>query len=181
MQKIKKNYFQRRTRVDIPRTNHRIRSLDVQVISSAGENLGILPTKKAIEIAKQERLDLIEISPNTNPPVCKIMDIGKYKYDMQKKASKAKKNQKTAALKELKLRPGTEIHDYNFKIKNAKKFLTKGDKVKFTVKFKGREMQHIQLGKDLMDRIIIDTKELGQVEVKPKFEGKQMIMIIQPN
>ena len=109
------------------------------------------------------------------------MDIGKYKYDMQKKANKAKKNQRISVLKELKLRPGTEIHDYNFKIKNAKKFLTKGDKVKFTVRFKGREMQHVQLGKDLMQRIIADTKELWQVEFSPKFEGRQMIMIIQPN
>ena len=108
------------------------------------------------------------------------MDIGKYKYDLQKKANKAKK-QRISNLKELKLRPGTEVHDYNFKIKNAKKFLTKGDKVKFTVKFKGREMQHIQLGKDLMERIITDTKEIGQVEVRPKFEGRQMIMIIQPS
>ena len=181
MQKPKINYFRRKPKIDLPRTNHRIRSIDVQVINSAGENLGILPIKKAIEIAKSEELDLIEISPNATPPVCKIMDMGKYKYDMQKKASKAKKNQKTAALKELKLRPGTEIHDYNFKIKNAKKFLTKGDKVKFTVRFKGREMQHVQLGKDLMQRIIADTKELGQVEVSPKFEGRQMIMIIQPN
>ena len=181
MQKTKPHYFQRRTKISIPRTNHRIRSLDVQVINSSGENLGILPIKKAIEAAKEENLDLIEISPNANPPVCKIMDIGKYKYDMQKKASKAKKNQKTASLKELKLRPGTEIHDYNFKIKNAKKFLTKGDKVKFTVKFKGREMQFTQQGRDLMDRIIKDTKDLGKVELNPKFEGKQMIMIIQPN
>jgi len=109
------------------------------------------------------------------------MDMGKYKYDMQKKANKAKKNQKIAVLKELKLRPGTEIHDYNFKIKNAKKFLQKGDKVKFTVRFKGREMQHVQLGKDLMNRIIEDTKEIGRVEVNPKFEGRQMIMIIHPN
>ena len=109
------------------------------------------------------------------------MDIGKYKYDLQKKANKAKKNQRISNLKELKLRPGTEVHDYNFKIKNAKKFLIKGDKVKFTVKFKGREMQHIQLGKDLMERIIADTKEIGQVEVRPKFEGRQMIMIIQPS
>ena len=180
MYKSRTNYFQRKPKVEIPRTNHRIRSLDVQVISSTGENLGILPIKKAVEIAKGENLDLIEISPNANPPVCKIMDIGKYKYDMQKKASKAKKNQKTASLKELKLRPGTEVHDYNFKIKNAKKFLTKGDKVKFTVRFKGREMQHIQLGKDLMNRIIEDTKELGTVELKPKLEGRQMIMIVQP-
>ncbi len=180
MQKTRTNYFQKR-KFDGPRTNHRIRSLDVQVINSSGQNLGVLPIKKAIEAAKSEGLDLIEISPNANPPVCKIMNMGKYKYDMQKKASKAKKNQKIASLKELKLRPGTEIHDYNFKIKNAKKFLTKGDKVKFTVKFKGREMQHIELGKNLMDRIIADVKDIGKVEVMPKFEGKQMIMIVQPN
>jgi translation initiation factor IF-3 len=180
VQKTRTNYFQKR-KFDGPRTNHRLRSLDVQVINSSGQNLGVLPIKKAIEAAKSEGLDLIEISPNANPPVCKIMDMGKYKYDMQKKANKAKKNQKIASLKELKLRPGTEIHDYNFKIKNAKKFLTKGDKVKFTVKFKGREMQHIELGKNLMDRIIADVKDIGKVEVMPKFEGKQMIMIVQPN
>ncbi len=180
MQK-KSNYFYRKPKISLPRTNHRIKSLDVQVIDSNGENLGVLPIKKAIDIAKQDNLDLIEISPNANPPVCKIMDMGKYKYDMQKKASKAKKNQKTVSLKELKLRPVTEIHDYNFKIKNAKKFLTKGDKVKFTVKFKGREMQFTDQGKNLMDRIIEDTKDIGKVEVSPKFEGKQMIMIIQPN
>ncbi len=181
MQKPKKNFYNRKPKFQGPKTNERIRSLDVQVINSSGENLGILPIKKAIEAAKNDGLDLIEISPNANPPVCKIMDIGKYKYDMQKKASKAKKNQRISVLKELKLRPGTEIHDYNFKIKNAKKFLAKGDKVKFTVKFKGREMQHVQLGKDLMERIIADTKDIGQVEVNPKFEGRQMIMIIQPN
>ena len=133
----RQNYFQRR-KPKGPRANERIRAPEVQVISSDGKNLGIVPTKKATEMAREEGLDLIEISPNANPPVCKIMDMGKYKYDMQKKANKAKKNQKIAVLKELKLRPGTEIHDYNFKIKNAKKFLTKGDKVKFTVKFKGR-------------------------------------------
>ena len=181
MSNFKPNYFQRREKKYGPRANEKIRALDVQVIDSSGNNLGILPLKKAIETAKSEDLDLIEISPNANPPVCKIMDIGKYKYDMQKKASKAKKNQRISVLKELKLRPGTEIHDYNFKIKNAKKFLTKGDKVKFTVKFKGREMQHVQLGKDLMERIIVDIKDIGQVEVRPKFEGRQMIMIIQPN
>ena len=181
MKKQKKNFYNRKPKFQGPKTNERIRSLDVQVINSSGENLGILPIKKAIEVAKNDGLDLIEISPNANPPVCKIMDIGKYKYDMQKKASKAKKNQRISVLKELKLRPGTEIHDYNFKIKNAKKFLAKGDKVKFTVKFKGREMQHVQLGKDLMERIIADTKGIGQVEVNPKFEGRQMIMIIQPN
>ena len=176
----KPNYFQRRTKFQGPRTNHRIKSIDVQVINSSGENLGILPLKKAIDTAKQEGLDLIEISPNAKPPVCKIMDMGKYKYDMQKKANKAKKNQKIAVLKELKLRPGTEIHDYNFKIKNAKKFINKGDKVKFTVKFKGREMQHTELGKELMNRIIEETKDIAKVESQPKFEGKQMVMIIQP-
>ena len=180
MANIKQNYFQRRSKPQGPRANERIRSLDVQVISSDGNNLGTLPLKKAIEIAKEEGLDLIEISPNANPPVCKIMDMGKYKYDLQKKANNAKKKQKTVSLKELKLRPGTEIHDYNFKLKNAKKFLTKGDKVKFTVRFKGREMQHIEFGKNLMNRIIEDTKEIGKVETNPKFEGKQMIMIIQP-
>ena len=180
MSSFKPNYFQRRSKPQGPRSNEKIRALDVQVIGSNGGNLGTLPLKKAIEIAKEEGLDLIEISPNANPPVCKIMDMGKYKYDLQKKANIAKKKQKVVLLKEIKLRPGTDVHDYNFKIKNAKKFLTKRDKVKFTVKFKGREMQHIQLGKDLMNRIIEDTKDLGKVETHPKFEGRQMIMIIQP-
>ena len=181
MSNSKPNYFQRRTKPQGPRANERIRALDVQVIGSDGANLGAMPLNKAIELAKKEDLDLIEISPNANPPVCKIMDMGKYKYDLQKKANQAKKKQKTVSLKEIKLRPGTETHDYNFKIKNAKKFLKKGDKVKFTVRFKGREMQHVQLGKDLMNRIIEDTKEIGRVEVNPKFEGRQMIMIIHPN
>ena len=176
----KKNYFQRRTRPRGPKTNERIRSPQVQVISSDGKNLGTLATQEAINIAKQEGLDLIEISPNANPPVCKIIDIGKYKYNMQKKANKAKRKQKIINLKEIKLRPVTEIHDYNFKIKNAQKFLEKGDKVKFTVKFKGREMQHTHLGHKLMDRIINDTAKIGKVEVNPKFEGRQIIMIVQP-
>ena len=176
----KQNYFQRRTKPKGPKINERIRALEVQVISSDGKNLGTLAIKEAIEIAKKENLDLIEISPNANPPVCKIIDIGKYKYDLQKKANKAKKKQKIMNLKEIKLRPVTEIHDYNFKIKNAQRFLQKGDKVKFTVRFKGREMQHTHLGNELMDRIINDTATLGKVEVQPKFEGRQIIMIIQP-
>ena len=176
----KQNYFQRRTKPRGPRTNDRIRAPEVQVISSDKKNLGTLPTKAAIEMAQQEGLDLIEISPNANPPVCKITDIGKYKYDLQKKANKAKKKQKIINLKEIKLRPVTEIHDYNFKIKNAQKFLTKGDKVKFTVQFRGREMQHTNLGHQLMERIINDTTNLGKVEIRPKFEGRQMIMIVQP-
>jgi translation initiation factor IF-3 len=177
---FKPNYFQKRSKPQGPRYNERIRAIDVQVIGSEGNNLGILPLNKAIEMAKEEGLDLIEISPNANPPVCKIMDMGKYKYDLQKKANLAKKKQKIVSLKEIKLRPGTDVHDYNFKVKNAKKFLVHKDKVKFTVKFKGREMQHIDLGKDLMNRIIEDTKDVGKVETPPKFEGKQMVMIIQP-
>ena len=176
----KKNYFQYRTKPKGPRINERIRAHEVQVISSDGKNLGTLSTRQAIELAKQEDLDLIEISPNAVPPVCKIIDVGKYKYDLQKKANKSKKKQKVINLKEIKLRPVTEIHDYNFKIKNAQRFLEKGDKVKFTVRFKGREMQHTDLGNKLMDRIIIDTASLGKIEVHPKFEGKQIIMIIQP-
>jgi len=176
----KQNYFQRRTKAKGPKANERIRAPQVQVISSDGKNLGTLNTQEAINIAKQEGLDLIEISPNASPPVCKIIDIGKYKYDLQKKANKAKKKQKIINLKEIKLRPVTEIHDYNFKIKNAQRFLTKGDKVKFTVQFKGREMQHTNLGHELMDRIIKDTASLGKVEVSPKFEGRQIIMIVQP-
>ena len=180
MSNFKPNYFQRRSKPQGPKANERIRALDVQVIGSEGVNLGTMPLNKAIELAKQEGLDLIEISPNANPPVCKIMDMGKYKYDLQKKANQAKKKQKTVSLKEIKLRPGTETHDYNFKIKNAKKFISKGDKVKFTVKFKGREMQHADLGKNLMDKIIEETKDIAKVESKPKLEGRQMVMIIQP-
>jgi len=177
---FKQNYFQRRTKDRGPRSNNRISSPDVQVIASDGENLGVMNTNEAISMAKNQGLDLIEIAPNANPPVCKIMDMGKYKYDAQKKANLAKKKQKIVSLKEIKMRPVTETHDYEFKVKNAKKFIVHGDKVKFTVKFKGREMQHIDLGKDLMNRIIEDTKDVGKVETPPKFEGKQMVMIIQP-
>ena len=180
MPDFKQNYFQRRTRPKGPRANYRINSPEVQVINNDGENLGILNTSEAIEIAKKEGLDLIEIAPNAKPPVCKIIDIGKYKYDAQKKANKAKKRQKKVELKEIKLRPVTEIHDYNFKLKNALKFLVKGDKVKFTIKFKGRELQHSNLGHDLMKKIQDDIKETGRVELFPKFDGRQMIMVVQP-
>ena len=177
---FKQNYFQRRTRPRGPKANNRINSLEVQVISSEGQNLGILSTKEALHLAEQEGLDLIEIAPNAKPPVCKIIDMGKYKYDLQKKANKAKKKQKISELKEIKLRPGTEIHDYNFKIKNAQKFLSKRDKVKFTVRFKGREMQHHYLGMELLKRVEEDLKEVGKLELSPKFEGRQMSMVIQP-
>ena len=180
MAEFKQNYFQRRTKDRGPRSNNRINSPEVQVIASNGENLGILNTNQAIAMAKEEGLDLIEIAPKANPPVCKIIDIGKFKYDAQKKANKAKKKQKIVSLKEIKLRPVTGTHDYDFKVKNAKKFIIKGDKVKFTIRFKGRELQHSHLGNELMNKIKEDMKEIGKVELDPKFDGKQMIMVIQP-
>ena len=180
MADFKQNYFQRRTKDRGPRSNNRISSPEVQVIGSDGNNLGIINTNEAITIAKNEGLDLIEIAPNANPPVCKIMDMGKYKYDAQKKANLAKKKQKIIALKEIKMRPVTETHDYEFKVKNAKKFIAKGDKVKFTIRFKGRELQHSSLGNELMDKIKADMETIGRVELQPKFDGKQMIMVIQP-
>ena len=180
MADFKKNYFQRRTKPRGPRSNNRITSPDVQVITTNGENLGILNLNDAINRARDQGLDLIEIAPKAKPPVCKIMDMGKYKYDAQKKANKAKKKQKKIELKEIKLRPVTEVHDYTFKIKNAQKFLSKGDKVKFTIKFKGRELQHSHLGNELMDKIKQDMQKIGRVELHPKFDGKQMIMVMQP-
>ena len=176
----KQNYFQKRTKARGPRSNNRITSPEVQVINSDGENLGVINIQEAISIAQKENLDLIEIAPNAKPPVCKIMDMGKYKYDQQKKLNKAKKKQKKIELKEIKLRPVTEVHDYTFKIKNAQKFISKGDKVKFTIRFKGREMQHTNLGNQLMEKIKMDMQSIGKVELQPKFEGKQMIMVIQP-
>ena len=180
MAELKQNYFQRRTKDRGPRSNNRISSPEVQVIDSNGSNLGILNTNEAILKAKNQGLDLIEIAPNADPPVCKIMDMGKFKYDAQKKANLAKKKQKIVSLKEIKMRPVTETHDYQFKVKNAKKFISKGDKVKFTIRFKGRELQHSHLGNELMTKIKEDMKEVGKVELHPKFDGKQMIMVIQP-
>ena len=180
MAEFRYNNFQKRTRDRGPKSNNRINSPEVQVIASNGENLGILNTNEAISMAKEEGLDLIEIAPNAKPPVCKIIDIGKYKYDAQKKANQAKKKQKKIEVKEIKLRPVTETHDYQFKIKNAQKFISKGDKVKFTIRFKGRELQHSHLGQELMDKIKVDMQEVGKVELDPRFDGKQIIMVIQP-
>ena len=180
MAEFRQNNFQKRTRDKGPKSNNRINSPEVQVIASNGKNLGILNTNEAISMAKEEGLDLIEIAPNARPPVCKIIDIGKYKYDAQKKANQAKKKQKKIEVKEIKLRPVTETHDYQFKIKNAQKFISKGDKVKFTIRFKGRELQHSHLGQELMEKIKVDMQEVGKVELEPKFDGKQMIMVIQP-
>jgi translation initiation factor IF-3 len=177
---FKQNYFQRRSKDRGPKSNNRISSPEVQVIGSEGENLGILNTNEAISIAKEQGLDLIEISPNAKPPVCKIIDMGKFKYDAQKKANVSRKKQKIVLLKEIKMRPVTETHDYEFKVKNAKKFIAKGDKVKFTIRFKGRELQHSFLGRELMDKIKTDMQDVGKVELHPKFDGKQMIMVIQP-
>ena len=180
MADFKQNYFQRRTKDRGPKSNNRITAPEVQVIGSDGENIGILNTNEAISIAKEQGLDLIEIAPNAKPPVCKIIDMGKFKYDAQKKANVAKKKQKIVLLKEIKMRPVTETHDYDFKVKNAKRFIGKGDKVKFTIRFKGRELQHSHLGRELMDKIKVDMQDIGKVELHPKFDGKQMIMVIQP-
>ncbi len=180
MADFKQNYFQKRTRDKGPRSNNRISSPEVQVIGSDGDNLGILNTNEAISMAKEQGLDLIEIAPNAKPPVCKIIDMGKFKYDAQKKANVARKKQKVVLVKEIKMRPVTETHDYDFKVKNAKKFIGKGDKVKFTIRFKGRELQHSHLGKELMNKIKIDMQDVGKVELDSKFDGKQMIMVIQP-
>ena len=141
-----------------PRVNNKIRSNEVQLITHEGENIGVVPIGEAINRAQEVGLDLIEIAPNVKPPVCKIIDYGKYKYELQKKASQAKKKQKIINLKEIKLRPRTDTHDYNFKIKAADKFLVKGDKVKFTIRFKGREMEHMEAANNLIKRIIEDTK-----------------------
>jgi len=177
---FKGNYFQRRTKDRGPKSNNRITAPEVQVIGSDGDNIGILNTNEAISMAKEQGLDLIEIAPNSKPPVCKIIDMGKFKYDAQKKANVAKKKQKIVLLKEIKMRPVTETHDYDFKVKNAKKFIGKGDKVKFTIRFKGRELQHSHLGRELMNKIKVDMEDIGKVELHPKFDGKQMIMVIQP-
>ena len=158
MADFKQNYFQRRTKDKGPKSNNRITAPEVQVIGSDGENIGIINTNEAISMAKEQGLDLIEIAPNAKPPVCKIIDMGKFKYDAQKKANVAKKKQKIVLLKEIKMRPVTETHDYDFKVKNAKKFIGKGDKVKFTIRFKGRELQHSHLGRELMDKIKADMQ-----------------------
>ena len=164
-----------------PRINEQITASEVRLISSNGKQLGILSIREALIQAEDEGFDLVEVSPEANPPVCKIIDYGKYKYEIQKKASQAKKKQKIITLKELKLRPSTDKHDYDFKMKNAKKFISKGDKVKFTIRFKGREMDYMEAAYDLVDKIIEDTKDISKVEQKAKLEGRQMTLIIQPN
>ena len=131
-------------------------------------------------MAEEAGLDLVEISPNANPPVAKIMDYGKYKYEQQKRESEARKNQKIIEVKEVKFRPNTDTHDYDVKMRNVTKFLQNGDKVKVTLRFRGREMAHQELGRDLLERVAEDTKEIGKIENMPKMEGRQMIMVIGP-
>ena len=150
------------------------------LIDSSGEKKGNIPTIQAIEISKEQGLDLVEISPKTNPPVCKVMDYGKYKYESQKKANQSKKKQKTIDIKEIKLRPNIDVHDYQVKMKSVQKFLNEGDKVKITLRFRGREMAHQDRGTDLLKRVKEEIDPIAKVELSPKFEGRQMIMVLAP-
>lgn len=152
----------------------------MRLIDAAGENRGIVSIREALAAADEAGLDLIEISPQANPPVCKILDIGKYKYEMQKRKAEAKKNQKVIDIKELKLRPMIDTHDYEVKVKQAKKFLAQGDKVKFTMRYKGREMNSADMGKDVLMKLLDDLDGLYRLESEPKMEGKQMMMVIAP-
>lgn len=152
----------------------------MRLIDVAGENRGIVSIREALAAADEAGLDLIEISPQATPPVCKILDIGKYKYEMQKRKAEAKKNQKVIDIKELKLRPMIDTHDYEVKVKQAKKFLAQGDKVKFTMRYKGREMNTADMGKDVLMKLLDDLEGLYKLESEPKMEGKQMMMVIAP-
>ena len=165
---------------DGPRINKEIRAKEVRLINYNGENLGVVSIQEALKIAQDVGLDLIEISPQVNPPVCKVLDYGKYKYEMQKKKNEAKKNQKVVSIKELKLRPMIEAHDYEVKLKQAKKFLSQGDKVKFTMRYKGREMSANDMGKEILNKLIEDLEGLCKVDAAPKAEGKQVFMIVSP-
>lgn len=165
---------------DGPRINEEIRVKQVRLIDEKGENQGIVPIAQALEMADAAGLDLIEISPQATPPVCKILDFGKYKYEMQKRKAEAKKNQKVVEIKELKLRPMIDTHDYEVKLKQAKKFLGEGNKVKFTMRYKGREMSANNMGKEVLDRLLEDLEGLCKVDQPAKLEGKQMMMLISP-
>ena len=163
-----------------PRVNHKIRSNEVQLITHEGENIGIVPIGEAINRAQEVGLDLIEIAPNVKPPVCKIIDYGKLKYREQKSKKEAKKKQKTIEVKEIKMRPGIDTHDYKVKIKALSKFIGGGNKVKVSMRFRGREMEHQNLGFDLLKKLTSEVEEYAKVEVAPKFEGRQIMMILVP-
>lgn len=165
---------------DGPRINDGIRAKEVRLIDENGENKGVVALRQALVYADEAGLDLIEISPQAVPPVCKIMDYGKYKYEQQKKKNEARKNQKIVNIKELKLRPMIDVHDYEVKVKQAKKFLAQGDKVKFTIRFKGREMSANDFGRKVLDNLLEDLESVCKVEAEPKMEGKQMMMIVAP-
>jgi translation initiation factor IF-3 len=163
-----------------PRINEQIRVREVRLITETGDNIGVVPIIEARQRAVDTGLDLVEISPDANPPVVKILDFGKYKYELQKKANEAKKNQKIVELKEIKVRPGIDDHDYEVKMRSIKRFFEEGDKVKVTLRFRGREMAHTNLGMDVLKRIKADVEAIAKVESEPRFEGRQMVMILAP-
>ncbi|PVA08200.1 translation initiation factor IF-3 [Thalassorhabdomicrobium marinisediminis] len=168
------------TRDTGPRINDRIRAPEIRLIGADGENVGVVSPARAMALAEDAGLDLVEISPNASPPVCKIMDYGKFKYETQKREAEARKKQKIIDVKEVKFRPNTDENDYQVKMRNVVRFLEHGDKVKVTLRFRGREMAHQNLGRELLERVAEDTKELGKVENFPKMEGRQMVMMIGP-
>ncbi|WCR12455.1 translation initiation factor IF-3 [Paracoccus stylophorae] len=168
------------TRDTGPRVNERIRVAEIRLIGPEGENVGVVSPSVGLEMARESGLDLVEISPNATPPVCKVMDLGKFKYEQQKREAEARKKQKVIDVKEVKFRPGTDTHDYDVKMRNVMKFLEGGDKVKVTLRFRGREMAHQDLGLELLNRIRDDVGETGKVEAMPKLEGRQMVMMIAP-
>ncbi len=163
-----------------PRVNDKIRNPEIRLIGADGENVGVVSPARAMDMADEAGLDLVEISPNANPPVCKIMDFGKFKYETQKREAEARKKQKIIEIKEVKFRPNTDTNDYDVKMRNVFKFLENGDKVKVTLRFRGREMAHQNLGRELLERVAEDTKDAGRVENFPKMEGRQMVMLIGP-
>ncbi|WP_284126184.1 translation initiation factor IF-3 [Parerythrobacter aestuarii] len=163
-----------------PRYDNFIQSPKVRVIDDEGENLGVMYTNEAIEQAQEKGLNLVEVSPNADPPVCKFLDVGKHRYEAQKKANLARKTQKTQDIKEVKMRPNIDTHDYDVKMRNVNKFLEHGDKVKVTLRFRGREMTHQQLGMNLLNRVRDDVEEIAKVESFPRLEGRQMLMVLAP-
>nr|KPN25881.1 translation initiation factor IF-3 [Rhizobium brockwellii] len=165
---------------DGPRSNREIRIPKVQLIGADGQNVGIVPTDQALKMAEEAGLDLVEISPNVEPPVCKILDLGKLKYANHKKAAEARKKQKIVEVKEIKMRPNIDTHDYEVKMKAMGRFFDEGDKVKVTLKFRGREMAHQELGMKLLQQVKADTIEFAKVEAEPKLEGRQMMMVLAP-
>ncbi len=170
----------RRDREGDLRTNRRIRVPEVRLIDEEGNQLGVFITREALRRAEEAGLDLVEISPTARPPVCKIMDFGRYKYEQSKRKHEAKKKQVVVQIKEIKMRPATDEHDFQTKLRHVKRFLEEGNKVKITIRFRGREMAHVDLGQERMKRVMEEVRELGDVENFPKMEGRQMFMMIGP-